>query len=183
MPEVTTEEIREHVAVLSNFQRDYGAYIAAQSQLLDGAGQGPSQAERSSLMRRSPRAGVAMNASGVRLTLTPPPMLGGPVLTDFVSQVFAHEGSVYGGGPDPLAVPRMVDDGITAALGALDIKLDEALKNPQPEKPEPRPSSARRWPTLLGRLLHLPRWLGAIADIGGGIAVIVLVAKFVFGLG
>jgi hypothetical protein len=39
-----------------------------------------------------------------------------------------------------------------------------------------------RWPTLLGHISFIPRSLGVVADIGGGIAVLLAVAHWVFGV-
>jgi hypothetical protein len=50
--------------------------------------------------------------------------------------------------------------------------------HPNPQKPKPD----GRWPTLVGHVKFVPRWLGTIADLGGGIAIIALVAHWLVGL-
>ncbi|HET7510755.1 MAG TPA: hypothetical protein VFJ65_10965 [Solirubrobacterales bacterium] len=42
--------------------------------------------------------------------------------------------------------------------------------------------SKGRWPTLLGRIQFVPRGLGIVAEIGGGVAVLLLVSHWVLGL-
>ena len=78
-------------------------------------------------------------------------------------------------------------DNITTAIGALEDQLEEAeaasskRRRPPAEAPPKRPSpqaeaedtgAERRWPTLVGRIRHVPAVIGTIADIGGAIAVI-----------
>jgi hypothetical protein len=57
-------------------------------------------------------------------------MLGGPVLSDFSSQVFAHENSPYlpgpFGGSEVPSTSRMVLDRVAAAIGELSAELRKA---------------------------------------------------------
>jgi hypothetical protein len=50
----------------------------------------------------------------------------------------------------------------------------EALQGANPPKPSR--------PTLIGRIGVIPRWLGTVADVGGGIAIIFAVLHWVLGL-
>ena len=45
-----------------------------------------------------------------------------------------------------------------------------------------RSTAKDHWPTVLGRIGFVPRWLGVIADIGGGIAIILVAAHWTLGI-
>jgi hypothetical protein len=173
------DELREHIEVLTEFERDYRDYVhALDHELTTGQSwyhEDAMQQYRAALVRRVARAGRAMRASGVSLTLTPPPLYGGPVLTDFASQVFAHETHTYGTGNDQLLVPRMLLDGMQTALGALEDKLQQPERSPRPERTQP----SHHVPTLIGRIKHVPPVIGFIADLGGATVVILAVGRLV----
>ena len=130
-----------------------------------------------------------MEQSGVRLTITPPPMFGGAVLTDFSSQVFAHENAPYLPGPFGASeVPptaRMVLDRVAAAIGELSDQLQQSpvtansvgVKGPQQESHGATP---RRRAPVFGRLKRLPAWLAILADlITIGLLVVAIVGAII----
>jgi hypothetical protein len=171
---MSADELREHIRVLKEFEHDYRRYLAQQ-----GAPDpyGGTADLRATLVRRVARAKRAMNASGVKLELRPPPLLGGPILTDFASQVFAHErppyiSQRYGELPDAAA---MVLDAIATAEGALEDDLENVERSLsaatagdsiEPGASKPRPGR-RGWKrlTLFGRIHAVPAALGVVADL------------------
>ncbi len=177
------EDLREHRSVLVDYERDYRDYVSA---LIHERESGTRlyderimQAKRTALVRRAARAGRALDASGVGLRMRPPDLFGGPVLTDLVSQVMAHETTTYGSGRDPLEMPKKVLDGLVTAIGALEDQAAQAeAKKPAGSSREPRVREVR-WPTLVGRLRHVPRGIGMIADLGGAVVVVAGLGKFV----
>ena len=156
--------------MLEDFERDYRRYIEGQIALSEGRSSAlPEQALsdlRAQLVRRTSRAGRAMRASGLSLTLTPPPLLGGPVLTAFESQVFAHESPPYGDGPDPFATANTLLDGMSTALGSLEDDLAQARRKEEGKRAPRRAAEAtvQHIPTLWGHIRRLPGWLATGAD-------------------
>jgi hypothetical protein len=165
----SVEELREDLDVLTEFERDYRRYV--ESQVAIDQGRTPEIAEsslpqmRRELMLRLTRAGEAFNATGLQMTITPPPMFGGPVLTDFTSQVFAHETHTFGsGGPD---AAYMVLDALVTGIGTLRGKVAEAERAEAERKPaatRAKETAAGHLPTLWGRIRHVPRVVATLAD-------------------
>ncbi len=137
-------ELREHIEFLSAFEKDYRMYVyALDSELQTGNRYWHPQAhaeKRGDLIRRSVRAQRAMDASGVRIALTPPPMFGGPILTNLSSQIIAYETTTYGSSPDRLHACRMVLDGLVTALGSLEdsSRRRNANRRRSPPRKSPR---------------------------------------------
>lgn len=50
------------------------------------------------------------------------------------------------------------------------------------QEPNKRKTGKDHWPTVLGRVSFVPRWLGTVADIGGGIGIMLLAAHWVAGV-
>jgi hypothetical protein len=125
------ERLREHIEVLSNFERLYGEFV----RLLADDRQsdfGPRNTARLEQMQReileaAPRADTAGKASGHWLTTTNPPIMGGGVrssslagqVMDIEEAGFTHDG---------LRIPRMVLQTIPIQIGALKVMLEEAEK-------------------------------------------------------
>jgi hypothetical protein len=169
----TAEDLREHRDALAEVEAKYREYVEAQkgnrSDLADRSGW--LSERRAYLMRCAARADRAVAASGYTFALSPPPLLGGPVLHHLAQQMFAHETSLYGSGEDPFMTTDMVLDGIASALGALDDKIDVAGR-PSPYDPQPMrrntPRSRtgrRRLRGAWGRLTWVPTWVGFAADV------------------
>jgi len=182
MARTTSSEYRAHHAVLVAFERDYGRYVQAQIAASQGHAS-MSEAEyaalRSELLRRVARASRAVQASGLQMALTPPPMYGGPIRTDLAGQVFAHESAPFVNSADPFDAPRMVLDGISTAIGALDDRAQEAEKDEIARGQglgRVRNGASRHLPTLWGRIRRVPRGIAVAADmitVGGFVVLVV----------
>lgn len=162
------KELEDHIRVLTEFERDYRRYIEAQM-----AGT-QDDALRTQLLRRSSRAGRAMQAAGVKPTLIPPPMFGGPLVEDFGSQVFAHETQTYGSGPDPFTTARMLLDVMGQARGSLEDKLEQARREPEKAPPPVRQRRAKPATSRSESAWYHNPWViavggGVIATVGGGV--------------
>jgi hypothetical protein len=169
------EQLAAETVALQAFVSEYRVYLDLRSRFAagDGSSQGPLEQSRTRIWQLVPAARRAIEHSGVRLTITPPPMLGGPVLTDFSSQVFAHENAPYLPGPfsasEVPATSRMVLDRVAAAIGELSDQLEQSSvtansvgeKGRQQESQGARP---RRRAPVFGRLKRLPGPLAVIAD-------------------
>jgi hypothetical protein len=70
----------------------------------------------------------------------------------------------------------------TALSHALNLVREDAATPGPPVRRSKIKSEEGRWPTLLGHISFIPRSLGAVADVGGGIAVLLAVAHWVFGV-
>jgi len=175
------QELREHIKVLTDFERDYRSYVTTQMRQ-DMGEAGPLTPDqlptlRAQLVRRVSRAGRAFDASGVQMAITPPPMFGGPVLTSLASQAFAHETPTFGSGHDGFEAARMVLDGLGTAVGALEDKLEQEQARAQKRQPPARAlqGAQHHLPTLWGRIRALPDWFASAADL-------ITVVGFVAGL-
>lgn len=182
MARSTSAEFREHHDALAAFERDYRRYVNAQISAAQGhvsLSEGEYMALRSELLRRVARAGRGFQASGVQMALTPPPMFGGPVLTDLPGQVFAHESAPYANAEDPFDAPRIVLDGISTAIGALEDRAQQAEKEEVARGQglgRVRNTASRHLPTLWGRFRRLPRGIATAADfitVGGFLIAVV----------
>src|SRR5918996_1006150 len=114
----SADELRQHLTVLTAFEHDYREYVDAQKRQAAGYSIDVARlgAGRSDLLRRAARAQRALDASGVTFAITPPPLLGGPVLHNLSQQAFAHETPLYGSGSDPFMTADMVLDQLANAL-------------------------------------------------------------------
>lgn len=142
------EMIREHIEVLTNFERLYGEFV----RLLADDRQsdfGPRNTVRLEQMQReileaAPRADTAGKASGHWLTTTNPPMMGGGIrsnslagqVMDIEEAGFTHDG---------LRIPRMVLQTIPIQIGALKVMLGEAEKR-KPTRSERRTAKREQGP-------------------------------------
>jgi hypothetical protein len=172
--------LRGHIDALSKFEREYRDYVfALEEEVRTGRSylhRSTMRNRRASLLQGVARAERAIAASGVTLRLRQEPMFGpGPELTSLASQILAHEQPAFSSSQDPLAVARMVEDGLGSAVGALKDKLDqldfpEEVRGVEPEG-IPAARSGRSLPTLIGRIKFIPPVIGFIADIGGSAVV------------
>jgi hypothetical protein len=170
------EQLAADIAALQTFANEYRAYLDLRSRF--AAGDDNSQAlleqSRTRIWQLLPTARRGMEHSGVRLTITPPPMLGGPMLTDFESQVFAHEHAPYLPGPfsagEVPATARMVLDRVAAAIGELSDQLQQGAisagsVDKEPRQHESQGGTYRRRAPMFGRLKRLPAPLAILADV------------------
>jgi len=177
----SVEELREHIAVLTQFEADYRAYLDAQRR-----GVPELQAElRNRLLRRAGKAQRAVTASGVVFAITPAPALGGRVLTSVAEMIFAHEHPAYGGDsfwPNELpSAARHVMDGLAAVLGVLEESAAESAASSRTTPPRPPTGNQKSRPrlTLFGRIRSLPAALATLADVVAVGGALVGVAKAV----
>jgi hypothetical protein len=185
------EKLAGDIAALQTFAGEYRVYLDLRSRFSggDGGSQAALEQSRMRIWQLVPAARRAIEQSGVRLTITPPPMFGGPVLTDFSSQVFAHENAPYLPGPfgasEVPATARMVLDRVAAAIGELSDQLQQSpvtsnsvgVKGPQQES---HAATSRRRAPVFGRLKRLPAWLAILADlITIGVLVVAIVGAII----
>src|SRR5262245_34965516 len=123
-------ELEEHIRVLTEFEQNYRVYIEGQEAQSENWQPGEAPAAlarlRSELARQSSRAGRAMRAADWMYEVAPPSGLGHPALTEFESQVFAHETPAFSMGDDPYYLPRQLLDGMNVAIGRLEDQLSES---------------------------------------------------------
>ncbi|HEY5054479.1 MAG TPA: hypothetical protein VII45_13845 [Solirubrobacterales bacterium] len=156
--------IRRHVALLSDFGRKYSDFLVARR---DREKQGHSDwssrqwSERELEIRMlAPRAEAAIEASGVE---------GYAELSSVILAFKDWLGFSFDARDDDLQIEILRL--IPSQVAGLEMRLEEA---------EARPAKSRwRLPTLTGRIRHVPPVLGFIADIGGTIAVIVVLGHLV----
>lgn len=125
------EKIREHIEVLTNFERLYGEFVRllAEDRQSDFGPRHTARLERMQreILEAAPRADIAAKASGHWLTTTNPPMMGGGVRSNnLAGQVMDIEEPGFS--EDGLRIPRMILQAIPIQLGALRGKLEEAEK-------------------------------------------------------
>lgn len=200
----SSEQVRKHIGVLSEFERKYGEYLSALAADhaeatmpsgmsyegeyeyggVDWSSQEWSRRKREISML-AVRADLAMKASGVgQLYITHPPAMGGGVKsTDLPSQVFDFD---PGFADDGMDIQRAILERIPAQIAGLEIKLEEAEANEARSKPKlkakwrpPPQKQKRRWPTLVGRVRHVPPFIGFIADAGGFVVVVAFIGRLI----
>lgn len=174
------EQIRKHIAVLSDFEQKYGEFLVAAHNEWAGDGKTWTREEFAKRKREiqmlAVRADLAMKASGVgQIFITHPPAMGGGVKsTDLPSQVFDFDAAAFG--DDGMEIQRMILDRIPSQIAGLEVMLEEVEKNDAKTQRKPHPHGGR-WPTLVGRVRHVPPVIGFIADIGGFVLVVGFIGR------
>lgn len=178
----SAEQIHRHIQILSDFEQKFGEYITAiHNDQIEGR-QTWSRKEYAERKREiqmlATRADLAMKASGVgQWALAHPPAIGGGVKsTDLPSQVFDFQS--FGFNDDGLAFQRKILDRIPSQISGLEVRLEEAeaVESSRPAQWEPK---ARGWPTVIGRIRHVPPVIGLVADLGGFVVVVGFVGRLV----
>lgn len=172
----SADQIREHIAVLSEFEAEYAEFVAALTEAHHTGNERWSREEfarrKRAILMAAPIADAAVKASGApHLVVTEPPMLGGGVKSeDLASQVMDIGDGGFNFEDDGLAIPRQVLEMIPSQLGALKMRLREAEARGH--------RSGRYWPTIIfGRFRHVPPVIGFVADLGGFVTVVAFVGR------
>jgi len=172
----SADQIRDHIAVLSEFEAEYAEFVAALAEAHQTGNERWSREEfarrKRTILMAAPRADAAVKASGAPyLVVTEPPMLGGGVKSeDLASQIMDIGDGGLNFEDDGLAIPRQVLEMMPSQLGALEMRLEEE------EAEGHRPS--RYWPTIIfGRFRRVPPLIGFVADLGGFAAVVAFVGR------
>lgn len=192
----STEQIREHIEVLTEFEGKYREFVRLleEDRQSDFGSRNTARIEtlQREILEAVPRADIAAKASGHWLTTTHAPAMGGGVRSNHLGgQVLDIEES--GLMNDGLSIPRMILQMFPMQLGALRMKLAEAEKRKptraerkaakqqdQGAPPEPGAESVPQqpWEHPVGkrpekkRPWHENPW---IVTIGGGVVVGVII--------
>jgi len=185
------EQIRRHIAVLEEFEQRFGEWVTGlHNEQMDGEPPAWSNKERARRDRELRELAVsverAMLASGVgMIALGWPPFMrrSGVMVGDLLGLMF-YEGSLANESPDGLDAQRMVLNRIPSQLAGLRLALSDAEATPAPpESPKAEataPGRKRgRWPTVIGRIRHVPPVIGFIADVGGFVVVVLFLGRVV----
>jgi hypothetical protein len=146
----TSEQIKEHIRVLSDFEQLYRGFIGAISRLRR-TGNCPLTTKQLNEMRRevlkaAPRADRAAAASGYSLEIYHPPMLGGRLKSDTLSaQVLDFEDPGFDFEDDGLDIPRQILDTLPVQISSLEMMLEEAEKR-RPTRAERRAAKRQEYP-------------------------------------
>jgi hypothetical protein len=184
------DQISKHIEVLSEFEQKYGAFLAAVNKEWAGNGKTWTDSEAAARKREiqmlAVRADRAMKASGVgQIFITHPPAIGGGIKsTDLPSQVFDFDG--FGFGSDGMEIQRAILDRIPSQIAGLEMKLEEVKAKGTKPKAEARArqqadaTAGHRWPTvIIGRIRHVPPFIGLVADMGGFVVVVGFLGRLV----
>jgi hypothetical protein len=138
------EKIREHIEVLTNFERLYSEFVQllAEDRQSDFGPKNTAKLERvqREVLEAAPRVDTAAKASGHWLTTTNPPMMGSGIRSsNLAGQVMDIEDPGFT--DDGLRIPRMILQTIPIQIGALKEMLSKA-ENRKPTRAERK--AARR---------------------------------------
>ena|GEM_PF-2806988 len=185
----SSEKIREHIEVLTNFERLYSEFVQllAEERQSDFGPKNTAKLERMQreILEAAPRADTAAKASGHWLTTTNPPMMGGGMRSNnLAGQVMDIEEPGFT--DDGLRIPRMILQTIPIQIGALKEMLSKAedrkptraerkaarraqQKPPVVETSEAAPQKSRGQPVkkAIARPWHENPWV-----VGVGVTVI-----------
>jgi hypothetical protein len=175
------EQIRKHIAALTEFELKYTEYLAADRESRTKGSLHYSAREwreRDREIRKlAPRADAAIEASGVGgLALYGPPAVGSPFIADDLASLIFHvKPSVFGDEAPDDHLRQDIADRLPTQIAGLEMALEEAEEREAGGKLR---LSGRAWPTLAGRIRHVPPVLGFIADVGGVVVVGAFVGRF-----
>lgn len=168
------DDIRRHIAVLSDFEVSYGEFISAVAELRRTGGRRWSDAEftqrKRDIQKESVRADLAMKASGVgQLVFTDPPALGGGIRSkDLPSQIFDFDQASAFLSDDGLDLQRGILERIPSQIAGLELRLEEFEADGAPRRQRARPIG-------VGRLAWVNHpW--TITVVGGIVAAVVAAA-------
>lgn len=128
----SAEQIRRHIAALTEFEQKYSEYLAADRERRAKGSLHYSAREwreRDREIRKlAPRADAAIEASGVGgLALYGPPAVGSPFIADdLASLIFYVKPSVFGDEAPDDALRQDVADRLPTQIAGLEMRLEEA---------------------------------------------------------
>lgn len=171
----STDQIRRHIEVLSDFGKKYGEFLVArQNRRVEGQHHWTTRewAERQRELRMlAPRAEVAMEASGLgSWQKTWPMALGGSVMSDDLSTlIFDFQDPGFSFESTGEEMQWDILERIPSQIAGLEMRLEEAKNR--------KAKTNLKLPTLTGRIRHVPPMIGFIADIGGFVLVVGFIGR------
>ncbi len=172
----STDQIRRHIEVLSDFEQKYDEFLIARHnrrEIPEVQWSNKEWAERERELRMlAPRAAAAMEASGVgTLALHYPLALGGGLKADDLPSLIFDFKDFAGFSADALddEFQQAIQKRIPSQIAGLHMRLEEAKNR------EAKPNL--KLPTLTGRIRHVPPVIGFIADIGGFVLVVGFIGR------
>jgi hypothetical protein len=148
---LSLRQVREYRAALQRFLNAYRAYVSA-------GPHGPGEL-RSRANAAIPQADMAIQAAGVHLAVTPPPIAPGPVMHDLANVAFLHERPGWQG--SAAQTVGLVNDAIEQA----DVYLHEMGREVERQRKRPTYWLDRGVRLLLGIpaylisvLVGVPQW-------------------------
>lgn len=167
----SAEQIRRHIAALTEFEQKYTAYLAADREnRMRGSLHHSSREwrERDREIRKlAPRADAAIEASGVGgLALYGPPAVGSPFIADDLASLIFHvKPSVFGDEVPDDDLRQDIADRLPTQIAGLEMRLEEAEAREHSRGWRVRRAAARFHPDW--RWLHEPNpW---VLTIGGAV--------------
>lgn len=171
------EQIRKHIAALTEFEQKYTEYLAADRESRAKGSLHYSDREwreRDREIRKlAPRADAAIEASGVGgLALYGPPAVGSPFIADDLASLIFHvKPSVFGDEAPDDDLRQNIADRLPTQIAGLEMRLEEASMPNRRKKPnsegrawswswwhEPNPWVLGVGVTVLGGLIVLTVW-------------------------